>query len=157
EPPRDEHIDLSMFEPVDGYPFPDGRTTPPAWDPLGAAPDTWHLPDPDPIVQEPQPKKKRRWGRVLGITAAVIAVRSLIVGGILLAFRFGAKTASWTFSAWGPSSYAPEDQEAVADVSDVGIRALALDLSHTEGVDDLGQDRSRAIAGGIGAVHVDVA
>lgn len=88
EPPRDEHIDLSMFEPVDGYPFPDGRTTPPAWDPLGAAPDTWHLPDPDPIVQEPQPKKKRRWGRVLGITAAVIAVWSLIIGGILLAFGF---------------------------------------------------------------------
>uniref|UniRef100_UPI00262A13BC PspC domain-containing protein n=1 Tax=Corynebacterium stationis TaxID=1705 RepID=UPI00262A13BC len=98
EPPRDEHIDLSMFEPVDGYPFPDGRTTPPAWDPLGAAPDTWHLPDPDPIVQEPQPKKKRRWGRVLGITAAVIAVWSLIIGGILLAFGFAANNPSWTSS-----------------------------------------------------------
>ena len=34
---RDEHIDLSMFEPVDGYPFPDGRTTPPAWDQIGRA------------------------------------------------------------------------------------------------------------------------
>src|SRR5699024_2481853 len=128
EPPRDEHIDLSMFEPVDGYPFPDGRTTPPAWDPLGAAPDTWHLPDPDPIVQEPQPKKKRRWGRVLGITAAVIAVWSLIIGGILLAFGFAANNPSWTSSDWGASSYAPANEEAVTDVYDVCIGDINLDL-----------------------------
>ena len=156
EPPRDEHIDLSMFEPVDGYPFPDGRTTPPAWDPLGAAPDTWHLPDPDPIVQEPQPKKKRRWGRVLGITAAVIAVWSLIIGGILLAFGFTANSPSWTSSDWGASSYAPANEEAVTDVYDVGIGAFALDLSQTEGLDDMSQDRTITIDGGIGAINLDL-
>lgn len=156
EPPRDEHIDLSMFEPVDGYPFPDGRTTPPAWDPLGAAPDTWHLPDPDPIVQEPQPKKKRRWGRVLGITAAVIAVWSLIIGGILLAFGFAANSPSWTSSDWGASSYAPANEEAVTDVYDVGIGAFALDLSQTEGLDDMSQDRTITIDGGIGAINLDL-
>lgn len=156
EPPRDEHIDLSMFEPVDGYPFPDGRTTPPAWDPLGAAPDTWHLPDPDPIVQEPQPKKKRRWGRVLGITAAVIAVWSLIIGGILLAFGFAANNPSWTSSDWGASSYAPANEEAVTDVYDVGIGAFALDLSQTEGLDDMSQDRTITIDGGIGVVNLDL-
>ena len=156
EPPRDEHIDLSMFEPVDGYPFPDGRTTPPAWDPLGAAPDTWHLPDPDPIVQEPQPKKKRRWGRVLGITAAVIAVWGLIIGGILLAFGFAANSPSWTSSDWGASSYAPANEEAVTDVYDVGIGAFALDLSQTEGLDDMSQDRTITIDGGIGAINLDL-
>ena len=156
EPPRDEHIDLSMFEPIDGYPFPDGRTTPPAWDPLGAAPDTWHLPDPDPIVQEPQPKKKRRWGRVLGITAAVIAVWSLIIGGILLAFGFAANNPSWTSSDWGASSYAPANEEAVTDVYDVGIGAFALDLSQTEGLDDMSQDRTITIDGGIGAINLDL-
>ena len=156
EPPRDEHIDLSMFEPIDGYPFPDGRTTPPAWDPLGAAPDTWHLPDPDPIVQEPQPKKKRRWGRVLGITAAVIAVWSLIIGGILLAFGFTANSPSWTSSDWGASSYAPANEEAVTDVYDVGIGAFALDLSQTEGLDDMSQDRTITIDGGIGAINLDL-
>lgn len=156
EPPRDEHIDLSMFEPVDGYPFPDGRTTPPAWDPLGAAPDTWHLPDPDPIVQEPQPKKKRRWGRVLGITAAVIAVWSLIIGGILLAFGFAANNPSWTSSDWGASSYAPANEEAVTDVYDVGIGAFALDLSQTEGLGDMSQDRTITIDGGIGAINLDL-
>ena len=156
EPPRDEHIDLSMFEPVDGYPFPDGRTTPPAWDPLGAAPDTWHLPDPDPIVQEPQPKKKRRWGRVLGITAAVIAVWSLIIGGILLAFGFAANSPSWTSSDWGASSYAPANEEAVTDVYDVGIGAFALDLSQTEGLDDMTENRTVTIDGGIGAINLDL-
>ena len=156
EPPRDEHIDLSMFEPVDGYPFPDGRTTPPAWDPLGAAPDTWHLPDPDPIVQEPQPKKKRRWGRVLGITAAVIAVWSLIIGGILLAFGFAANNPSWTSSDWGASSYAPANEEAVTDVYDVGIGAFALDLSQTEGLDDMTENRTVTIDGGIGAINLDL-
>ena len=156
EPPRDEHIDLSMFEPIDGYPFPDGRTTPPAWDPLGAAPDTWHLPDPDPIVQEPQPKKKRRWGRVLGITAAVIAVWSLIIGGILLAFGFAANNPSWTSSDWGASSYAPANEEAVTDVYDVGIGAFALDLSQTEGLDDMTENRTVTIDGGIGAINLDL-
>ena len=156
EPPRDEHIDLSMFEPIDGYPFPDGRTTPPAWDPLGAAPDTWHLPDPDPIVQEPQPKKKRRWGRVLGITAAVIAVWSLIIGGILLAFGFAANSPSWTSSDWGASSYAPANEEAVTDVYDVGIGAFALDLSQTEGLDDMTENRTVTIDGGIGAINLDL-
>ena len=156
EPPRDEHIDLSMFEPIDGYPFPDGRTIPPAWDPLGAAPDTWHLPDPDPIVQEPQPKKKRRWGRVLGITAAVIAVWGLIIGGILLAFGFAANSPSWTSSDWGASSYAPANEEAVTDVYDVGIGAFALDLSQTEGLDDMSQDRTITIDGGIGAINLDL-
>src|SRR5699024_5385037 len=85
---EDEHIDLSMFEPVDGYPFPQGRTTPPSWDPLAAAPDTWHLPDPEPVADTPpkKEKKKRRWGRVLGIIVSVIAVWGLIIGGIMLAF-----------------------------------------------------------------------
>lgn len=156
EPPRDEHIDLSMFEPVDGYPFPDGRTTPPAWDPLGAAPDTWHLPDPDPIVQEPQPKKKRRWGRVLGITAAVIAVWSLIIGGILLAFGFAANSPSWTSSEWGASSYTPANEEALTDVYDVGIGAFSLDLSQTEGLDDMTENRTVTIDGGIAAINLDL-
>ena len=156
EPPRDEHIDLSMFEPIDGYPFPDGRTTPPAWDPLGAAPDTWHLPDPDPIVQEPQPKKKRRWGRVLGIISAVIAVWGLIIGGIVLAFGFAANNPSWTSSDWGASSYAPANEEAVTDVYDVGIGAFALDLSQTEGLDDMTENRTVTIDGGIGAINLDL-
>ena len=156
EPPRDEHIDLSMFEPVDGYPFPDGRTTPPAWDPLGAAPDTWHLPDPDPIVQEPQPKKKRRWGRVLGIISAVIAVWGLIIGGIVLAFGLTANSPNWTSSDWGASSYAPANEEAVTDVYDVGIGAFALDLSQTEGLDNMTKNRTITIDGGIGAINLDL-
>lgn len=157
-PQRDEHIDLSMFEPVDGYPFPDGRTTPPSWDPLGAAPDTWHLPDPDPVMQEPQKKEKkgRRWGRILGITTAVIAVWGLIIGGILLAFGSAANSPSWTSSDWGASSYTPANEEALTDVYDVGIGAFSLDLSQTEGLDDLTENRTITIDGGIGAINLEL-
>ena len=156
EPPRDEHIDLSMFEPIDGYPFPDGRTIPPAWDPLGAAPDTWHLPDPDPIVQEPQPKKKRRWGRVLGIISAVIAVWGLIIGGIVLAFGLTANSPSWTSSNWGTSSYTPANEAALTDVYDMGIGTFTLDLSQTESLDNMTENRTVTIDGGIGAINLDL-
>ena len=156
EPPRDEHIDLSMFEPIDGYPFPDGRTTPPAWDPLGAAPDTWHLPDPDLIVQEPQPKKKRRWGRVLGIISAVIAVWGLIIGGIVLAFGLTANSPSWTSSNWGTSSYTPANEAALTDVYDMGIGTFTLDLSQTESLDNMTENRTVTIDGGIGAINLDL-
>ena len=156
EPPRDEHIDLSMFEPIDGYPFPDGRTIPPAWDPLGAAPDTWHLPDPDLIVQEPQPKKKRRWGRVLGIISAVIAVWGLIIGGIVLAFGLTANSPSWTSSNWGTSSYTPANEAALTDVYDMGIGTFTLDLSQTESLDNMTENRTVTIDGGIGAINLDL-
>ena len=156
EPPRDEHIDLSMCEPIYGYPFPDGRTTPPAWDPLGAAPDTWHLPDPDPIVQEPQPKKKPRWGRVLGIISAVIAVWGLIIGGIVLAFGLTANSPSWTSSNWGTSSYTPANEAALTDVYDMGIGTFTLDLSQTESLDNMTENRTVTIDGGIGAINLDL-
>ncbi|MDD7582504.1 PspC domain-containing protein [Corynebacterium sp. 32222D000AT] len=66
QPAADPEVDMSMFTPVDGYPFPPGRNTPPAWDPLGAAPDTWHLPDPRPAEQ---PKKKRSLFKTLLVIA----------------------------------------------------------------------------------------
>ena len=154
---RDEHIDLSMFEPVDGYPFPDGRSTPPAWDPLGAAPDTWHLPDPDPIVSEEKPeKKKRRWGRVLGIITAVIAVWGLIIGGIMVAFGVTAGNFSWPSEARGTVSYAPAHEADIADDYDMGIGSFTLDLSRTEGLDDVKQDRTITIDGGIGEINLDL-
>lgn len=157
EEQRDEHIDLSMFEPVDGYPFPDGRSTPPAWDPLGAAPDTWHLPDPDPIVSEAKPeKKKRRWGRVLGIITAVIAVWGLIIGGIMVAFGATAGNLSWPSEARGTVSYAPAHEADIADDYDMGIGSFTLDLSHTEGLDDVKQDRTVTIDGGIGEINLDL-
>ena len=48
---------------------------PPAWDPLGAAPFAWDLPEPPEAPQEPQPRKRHwiTWGTVLFAVLAAAA------------------------------------------------------------------------------------
>ncbi|MFH0411165.1 PspC domain-containing protein [Corynebacterium sp. L4756] len=148
---NDDHIDLSMFEPVDGYPFPEGRTTPPSWDPLGAAPDTWHLPDPDPVMEEPKKEKKgRRWGRIIVITTAVIAFWAAIITAatIFAASHFNED------STWGTVNEAPVSAADVSSTYDVGVGTFDLDLSETTGIDDLAEPRTVTIDGGIGEMTI---
>jgi len=59
--------------PVDGEPAA-SASTPPAWDPLGAAPFAWDLPEPGPA---PAPVERRR-SRVTPVTLAV----ALLAGGV---------------------------------------------------------------------------
>lgn len=64
-------------------PFSEEPTTPPAWDPLGAAPFAWDLPEPSqPEPEEPEPPAKRRKPKVgtatLGIAMVTIASLALI-------------------------------------------------------------------------------
>jgi phage shock protein PspC (stress-responsive transcriptional regulator) len=56
---------------------PETRTQPPAWDPLGAAPFAWDLPEPAPAGPEPEPPAPRRRAKVGGITLGA----ALAVGG----------------------------------------------------------------------------
>ncbi|GAB3087411.1 PspC domain-containing protein [Corynebacterium aquatimens] len=72
------------FSPAPGYPHPGaGRTTPPAWDPLGTAPALWHLPDPDETLgagagSNTQPQKSRRlW---LWIPVALVCSGFIFLG-----------------------------------------------------------------------------
>jgi hypothetical protein len=58
---------------------PETRTQPPAWDPLGAAPFAWDLPEPAPATPEPEPPAPRRRAKVGGITLGA----ALAVGGAL--------------------------------------------------------------------------
>lgn len=56
-------------------PVPEPRTTPPAWDPLGAAPFAWDLPEPaTPEPEEPPPPAKRRKPRVAMATLGLVLV-----------------------------------------------------------------------------------
>ena len=73
--------------PVDAPPPVDDRTTPPAWDPLGAAPFAWDLPEPTtPAPEEPpEPPAKRRKSRIgtmtVGLALVVAAGMSFAMGG----------------------------------------------------------------------------
>ncbi|OFT31623.1 hypothetical protein HMPREF3171_01880 [Corynebacterium sp. HMSC08F01] len=50
-------VDTSHLTVPEGYEHPGQK--PPAWDPLGAAPGLWHLPDPvEPAPERAQPKKR---------------------------------------------------------------------------------------------------
>lgn len=74
--------------PVDTPPPPvDDRTTPPTWDPLGAAPFAWDLPEPAvPEPEEPpEPPAKKRKSRVgtmtVGLALVAAAGMSFAMGG----------------------------------------------------------------------------
>ncbi|CAM3984945.1 PspC domain-containing protein [Kibdelosporangium persicum] len=70
-------------------PQPEQRTSPPAWDPLGAAPFAWDLPDPAPAKVEPEPPApRRRRSAIGGITLGA----ALAVGG---ACALAAPYAAW--------------------------------------------------------------
>jgi phage shock protein PspC (stress-responsive transcriptional regulator) len=66
---------------------PEERTAPPAWDPLGAAPFAWDLPEPaTPEPEEPEPparrRKKSRIGMAtIGMALVVAAGMSVMTGG----------------------------------------------------------------------------
>lgn len=73
--------------PVDVTPPVDDRTTPPAWDPLGAAPFAWDLPEPAaPEPEEPsEPPVKKRRSRVgtmtVGLALVAAAGMAFAMGG----------------------------------------------------------------------------
>ena len=63
-------------------PDPLDRGTPPAWDPLGAAPFAWDLPEPS--APEPEPVPVRRRSRVTPVTLALALVGGGIAGAVVL-------------------------------------------------------------------------
>jgi phage shock protein PspC (stress-responsive transcriptional regulator) len=65
---------------------PEMRTTPPAWDPLGAAPFAWDLPDPNPQldVQEPEPPQQRRRKSRVGLVTVGLALIAMAGMGIAM-------------------------------------------------------------------------
>lgn len=97
--PTYDGADLGSLTPADG--FTTARATPPSWDPLGAAPFAWDLPEPpDPSSDHSDRTspgatggKRRRgaWRRLggvllgvlLAVVLAVVAAVALVAGGVL--------------------------------------------------------------------------
>ncbi|MFD9734051.1 PspC domain-containing protein [Umezawaea sp. NPDC059074] len=60
--------------------------TPPAWDPLGAAPFAWDLPEPgQPVVKSPEPPPVRRRRRKSPVTGITLGAVLLVVAGSVIA------------------------------------------------------------------------
>ncbi|GEL16216.1 PspC domain-containing protein [Pseudonocardia asaccharolytica] len=66
-------------DPVTGQP----RRTPPSWDPLGAAPFAWDLPEPSPAPAPPAPPARRR-SKVTAVTLALALLTGGVLGSLLL-------------------------------------------------------------------------
>ncbi|WP_214367214.1 PspC domain-containing protein [Pseudonocardia sp. H11422] len=72
------------------------RVTPPAWDPLGAAPFAWDLPEPSPPPPPPAPPAPRR-PRVTAVTLALALLTGGVLGSLLL-LGVGVTTMSTLFA-----------------------------------------------------------
>ena len=85
-PPVNPLPTMPMSTPTPAPVF-DQPATPPAWDPLGAAPFAWDLPDPNPPAQEEPPDSpaRRRKSRVgtmtIGLALVAAAGMSFAMGG----------------------------------------------------------------------------
>jgi phage shock protein PspC (stress-responsive transcriptional regulator) len=68
---------------ADAPPAEPAPTTPPAWDPLGAAPFAWDLPEPSPPAAEPPAPRKRSKAGLITVGAALV-----VGGGLALAYPY---------------------------------------------------------------------
>jgi phage shock protein PspC (stress-responsive transcriptional regulator) len=90
ETPQDTKVLASADPAGEGTTTADAqRSTPPAWDPLGAAPFAWDLPEPSTTAEQPAPQR----GTGSKITPITLGL-ALLTGGIALAFWPGLSAAA---------------------------------------------------------------
>lgn len=156
QPSRADSVDLSNFTPVEGYPFPPGRTTPPSWDPLGVVPEAWDLPDPSPRSQPPKKKPRKKYrGAVI---AAFWIIPSATVIGLIIYFsnNIDPETSVNDDSTVvdvgiGELNQAPRNEEELADHYDVGIGNTNIDFSQ---LTELSQPREVTVDVGVGQLNM---
>lgn len=110
--PTDDHVDLSKQSAADTGP---AVTTPPAWDPLGAAPFAWDLPEPGPAPASPQEVARNR--RNTAMARATVGI-AFIVAAVL---ALGLSTGWWQLN-W-----------AVVSASALAVVAVGLFVSAVRG------------------------
>lgn len=149
EPPArtmPEQVDLSAFHPATGAPYPPGRPTPPAWDPLGTAPFAWDLPEPGPAPQ-PKQRKAKIWPWVLLGMGAVFALVIGLLSAVLLPFL----AANYDGGAIGDIRHSPTTGAQLHSSYDTGVGDLDVDLRQLAPLDDAAHVTVR---GGVGDVEV---
>ncbi|MDY3126502.1 MAG: PspC domain-containing protein [Corynebacterium sp.] len=149
-------INFDQFEPVEGYPFPAQHRTPPTWDPLGAAPDIWHLPD---LPESPAPTPKKSKFSWLKISAIIFAVCTAIAVATTFGFTlFSAAAWNEASSAGsmsvGSLSVAPRTIAELDDVYETHVGSLDIDLSNTTGIDTLTTERTVELFTNVGSIDL---
>ncbi|MBG9341999.1 PspC domain-containing protein [Corynebacterium diphtheriae] len=138
-------VDLSSYSPVKGHATPVSGEQPPAWDPLGAAPFAWDLPDP---AEQPQPKKKRRTPWVIGLVALLSAAA---IGCASIVFAL-VGIAPWvTSESVGSVEMRPATSTELADEYTTDVGDISLDLRDLHKLD---RDREVVVQSTIGDIDV---
>lgn len=129
------------------FPHP---TTPPAWDPLGTAPELWHLPDPnfsDGTTSDDGTKASSKRGRWIA-TAVIVGV---LVLGVLSAFwNVFTSDADDSSSMFGGSHITVTTENELADVSET-VGDVKVDYRDLGALDE---DRTVTLSSHIGNVDV---
>lgn len=139
QPMDDDGIDMSVFQPVDGYPFPPGRTTPPSWDPLGTVPEAWHLPEPSPRESNDarSARKARRRHRVLWAVVCTI-----LAAGAAVALLFSSFSTTDDLHGFGKTIIAPSSASDLNDRYVFVAEDSELNLTHLNGFEQLADQRN---------------
>lgn len=139
--PSQPQVDLSAYLPAEGFASPFQLPTPPAWDPLGAAPSLWYLPEPPKAVVKQ--KRSWRWLWWIGVPAAASVA-------VLLALA-GANVDGETTPAVGDQHQVITDESQLEPSYHTDVGDITLDLAE---LDSLSQDRNVVVTNNVGNIYV---
>lgn len=123
ESPYAQSATANLSTPPD-FPHP---AAPPEWDPLGAAPGLWHLPDPAEPTPEPAQTKKRYW---LWIPVAIVATAAILWAMAVLSML---RTSA--IGDYGVANVSAYSAEAMREYKH-NIGEARIDLSRLEPLDE---------------------
>lgn len=118
-------VDLSGYSAAPGFTAPYTQQKPPAWDPLGAAPELWYLPEPQQVAETPPPKKTSAGRKWLTIGGGVIVA---CIAASILNSIFTDLTGSVSSSVGDKKITVTSEQGLLTEYSS-GVGNLDIDLS----------------------------
>ncbi|MEX3505201.1 PspC domain-containing protein [Corynebacterium sp. LK2510] len=138
-------VDTTHLSVPEGYTHPAAaRPAPPSWDPLGTAPELWHLPDLPAEEPEPQPRRRSRGATILSVLGL-----ALVLGIISTAFAAAMGFIFYRSDEVGDVEYTVTNN--LQDRYDSSIGTTVLDLSDLAPLDE---PRTVAVEHSIGTVEI---